>query len=122
MKSFGPLLRKLRGPVSQPEMARRLGISEGYLSKLETGRKVPAEARAHALLCLGFALPPKEATRLLLDVQLADHGLRDPELRQLVIDLIQKRMPSVVRRELRQLYRRYASPKADCPPRLSASE
>jgi transcriptional regulator with XRE-family HTH domain len=109
MKSFGSLLRQLRGSTPLTEMAARLGISKGYLANLEAGRKIPPEARARALLQQGFGLPAPAVTRLLLEVQLGDAGLHDPELRQLVIALIQQTLPASVQQELRQLYRRSAS-------------
>jgi transcriptional regulator with XRE-family HTH domain len=102
----------LRGLVPLSEMARLLGISKGHLANLEAGRKIPDEERARDLLRRGFHLPQREVTRLILEVQLRDYGLRDRVLRQLVIDLIQRRVPAPIRQELRWLYRNYADKRA----------
>jgi transcriptional regulator with XRE-family HTH domain len=108
MKSFGRLLRKMRGSTPLRELAQRAGLSYSYLSNLEAGRKIASEERARQILRRGFDLEEPDTTRLILGVQLYDLGLRDNDFRQLVIDLIIDSVPTRVREQLRKLYHRYA--------------
>ena len=108
MKSFGPLMRRLRGPLGQSETARRIGLSKGYLANLEAGRKVPTEARARRMLERGFGLTGPALDRTIAELRLLDLGLADPELRALALDLIAGRVPADVLSHLRKLYRRYS--------------
>lgn len=92
--SFGPTLRALRlaAGVSQGELARRVAVDSGYISRLEAGgRQGPTRATVSRLadaLGLGW----RERDRLLaaagyLPPSLARLGLDDPTLR-LVLDLL----------------------------------
>lgn len=105
MLSFGRLLRRLRGETPLRTVAQRAGISPGYLSNVEAGRRVPSERRARQILRRGLLLGPKEADRALLEAHLLDHGLRAKGLRELVLDLAGGHVPEPVRRELLALYR-----------------
>ena len=109
MKSFGRLLRNLRGSTPLQTIATRTTLETGYLVHLETGRLVPDSFLARHILSHGFGLPREDVTRLVLGIELYDLGLRDNEVRQLVIDLIRKAAPATVRDQLHQLYRGYAS-------------
>ena len=82
-----------------------MGLSYSHLANVEAGRRTLSEPRARQVLRRGFRLGEKEADRLLLEVHLLDHGLKDPTLRRLVIDLAQGRVPATVRRQIAQLYR-----------------
>jgi transcriptional regulator with XRE-family HTH domain len=54
---FGRQLRRLRGAVSQRELAVRAGTSQSYLSRVESGQVVPTVAQAeHLANCLGYRL------------------------------------------------------------------
>lgn len=56
-EGFGALLRELRGPVSQRELAVRAGTSQSYLSRVESGEVVPSLSQAeHLANCLGYGL------------------------------------------------------------------
>ena len=109
MKSFGKLLRKMRGPQSLAELAKRTTFDERYLLALEAGRQVPEEFVVRHILRRGFGLSQRDASRFVLGVQLYDLGLRDTDLRQLVIDLITKESPKKVPDQLRQIYRGYVA-------------
>jgi transcriptional regulator with XRE-family HTH domain len=53
--SFGAVLRRLRGPVSQRELAIRAGTSQSYVSRVEAGDVVPTLGQAeHLANCLGY--------------------------------------------------------------------
>lgn len=108
MKSFGPLLRRLRGEQTRAHIARKMGITAGDLERLEAGRKTPPLPAACRLLCRGFGLTEEEAVRTYLELELFDYGLRDDELRGLAVDLIGDLVPPPVVVELRRLYRGYA--------------
>jgi hypothetical protein len=108
MKSFGRLLRRLRGTTPLATIAKRTTFDEGYLASLESGRRVADEFTARHVLARGFELDKSDVTRVILGVQLYDIGLRDPDFRQLVVDLVVKKTPAPVRDKLRRLYRSYA--------------
>lgn len=56
-EEFGPLLRELRGPISQRALAVRAGTSQSYVSRVETGDVVPTLTQARRLAnCLGYEL------------------------------------------------------------------
>ncbi len=108
MKSFGRLLRKLRGTTSLTLLAERTALDVTYLASVEAGRRVADEFVVRHILTKGFALDRSDTQRLILGIQLYDLGLRDNELRQLVVDLILKTTPGKTREQLRTLYRGYA--------------
>lgn len=99
----------MRGTAPLDLIAARTALDTGYLASLEAGRHVADEFVARLILKGGFKLEEQDVTRLILGVQLYDLGLREHDLRQLVIDIIQKRTPPQVREEVRRLYRSYAS-------------
>jgi transcriptional regulator with XRE-family HTH domain len=107
LPSFGRLLRRLRGRTPLPELAARTGLEEPYLSQIETGAIVPDEAVVRQILHDGFQLDRKDIHRLILGLQLYDLGLKDNELRQLVIAVIRRELPAAARAELKEFYRRY---------------
>ncbi len=41
LRALGARVRALRGHILQEELARRIGISQGQLSKIESGRLAP---------------------------------------------------------------------------------
>ncbi len=41
LRALGARVRALRGDILQEELARRIGISQGQLSKIESGRLAP---------------------------------------------------------------------------------
>lgn len=108
MKSFGRLLRKLRGTTPLEELTMATKLEPGYLASIEAGRTVPEEVVARHILRQGLGLDRVETARVILGIQLYDLGLRDADFRQLVIDLILKSVPAPAREELRCLYRRYS--------------
>src|SRR5688572_22165982 len=108
MRSFGRLLRRLRGETSLSTVAERAHFDELYLAQVEEGEVAVDEATAGQILRESFDLNRSDTDRLILGIQLYDLGLRDNQLRQLVIDLIRKETPQPIRSELRQLYQRYA--------------
>lgn len=108
MQSFGSLLRRLRGTLPLVAVARRIGISKGYLANLEAGRKVPTAARARRMLERGFGLTGPALARAIAEVELQDLGLADPELRALALDLILGAVPTTAESRLRRVYRSYA--------------
>jgi transcriptional regulator with XRE-family HTH domain len=108
MKSFGRLLQKLRGPLTLSALARRTALDEHYLAGLETGRQTPDEFVVRHILTRGFGLDQPDTTRFVLGLQLYDLGLRDTDLRQLVVDLITKESPKKVVEQLRRIYRSYS--------------
>lgn len=109
MKSFGRLVRTMRGQVPRAEIAERAGLEEAYLEDIESGRITPDERVASRLLRLGFALDTAETRRAILGIQLYDLGLKDNEIRQLVVDVMLGAAPEGVRQQLRRLYARYAT-------------
>ena len=109
MKSFGRLLRRLRGQTPLSTVAADASLDPGYLAQVEGGQINIDETRARHVLQRGFHLDVPDTERLVLGVQLYDLGLTDNELRQLVIGLICRELPPVARTELKQLYRRYTS-------------
>jgi hypothetical protein len=110
VKSFGRLLRTMRGVTPLVEIADLTRLDEPYLARLEGGRTFADEVMVRHILTKGFGLARAEVARLVLGLQLYDLGLRDPELRLLVIDLITKSAPVDVRKRLHALYRGYAKP------------
>jgi hypothetical protein len=105
MKSFGRLLRRLRGKTPLATIAQRSQLDAQFLENVEAGQVFLDETMAHTLLRHGFDLHPKDTNRLLLGVQLYDLGLKDNDIRQLVIALIRKELPPPVRDELKRLSR-----------------
>jgi len=109
LKSFGKLLKRLRGKHSLSQIAERSDLDADYLANVETGRPLIDVALARTILERGFELDPLDVTRLILGVQLYDLGLTDNDFRQLTIDLMLKLTPKEVRSEVRRLYRSYSS-------------
>jgi transcriptional regulator with XRE-family HTH domain len=108
MNSFGRLLRRLRGKTSLSTVAERAHLDELYLVQVEEGDVAVDVATARQILQQGFGLNRPDTDRLILGIQLYDLGLKENDLRQLVIDLIRKETPPPIRTEIKQLYRRYA--------------
>ncbi|HSC20951.1 MAG TPA: helix-turn-helix domain-containing protein [Solirubrobacterales bacterium] len=106
MKRFGRLLRRLRGRTPLPEVAHRMQLAASELTEIEAGRVPVDRPTARRLLRRGFALPRMDVERLILGVELYDLGLKDNEIRQLVIAVIRKELPEPLREELKALYRR----------------
>ncbi|MFC2009089.1 helix-turn-helix domain-containing protein [Chloroflexota bacterium] len=88
-RKFGNQLRRWRGniqpPMTQRTLARRIGVSDGFLAHMETGRTLPG---IKTLQALSKALGVPEAEMLLAAGYLRDEGktqdkgiLDDPELR-----------------------------------------
>ena len=107
LNSFGRLLRRLRGRTPLSEVAARAGLNEEYLTNLEAGEVPVDETLARQILRDGLDLHRKDINRLILGLHLYDLGLKDNDLRQLVIALIRRELPAAVRAELKELYRRY---------------
>jgi hypothetical protein len=105
MKSFGRLLKRLRGTTSLEQLSERTGRTPEELTQIEAGQLAVDEREARQLLKQSFALPRTDVDRLLLGIQLYDLGLKDNELRQLVIALIRKELPTAIQDSLRELYR-----------------
>lgn len=98
---LGPALRRLREKVAgltQTEVAARTGISQGRLSRYETGRKIPDLATLDRLLtCYGVAL--EGLSQALREAQgTAPVPASDPELigrlRAALVDLGYSKQPS----------------------------
>jgi transcriptional regulator with XRE-family HTH domain len=106
--SFGSLLRELRGTIPLKELARRVGLSDTYLSNVEAGRRTLSEEKARSVLERGFGLAEDQSTRLILETKLLDYGIKG-EIRELVADLIQDTLPQGLRRELLKLYHNAAA-------------
>jgi len=109
MKSFGRLLRQMRGTTPVEQIAQQARIDPGYLRSVESGYRVVDQIVAYELLRKVFELDDREARRTMLGIQLYDLGLRDGELRQLVIDLIRGETPRAIQEQLRKAYRRYGN-------------
>lgn len=109
LQSFGKLLKRLRGDTSFETLAERAGLDPIYLENVEAGRTPADAAVALQVFRKGFGLSRSDAQRLLLGVQLYDLGLKNNDLRQLVVDLILGTTPPGVRTKLRALYRAYAA-------------
>jgi transcriptional regulator with XRE-family HTH domain len=107
LPSFGRLLRRLRGRTPLADIATRMDLHEPYLMEIETGAQRPDETLARRILREGFALPRKDIDRLILGLYLYDLGLKDNDLRQLVIALIRRELPPPARAQLKELARRY---------------
>lgn len=107
MKSFGRLLRRLRGQTPLSALAELARLAPEELERIEAGRVPVEEALARRILKDGFALKKPDIDRLLLGIQLYDLGLKDNDIRQLVIAVIGKELPAALQEELRQLYRRF---------------
>lgn len=90
MRSFGSLLKRLRGTMQAQALARRLGMPKSYIANIEAGRKTPSERQARRILEHGFGLTGDEADRCLLHVLLFDYGVRDEPVREVLIDLIER--------------------------------
>ncbi|HTE20977.1 MAG TPA: hypothetical protein VK689_21640 [Armatimonadota bacterium] len=106
--SFYRLLKRLRGTTPLAALAEQCGCDERLLARLEAGHRPVDEATARDLLRRGFGLAKRDIDRFILGIQLYDLGLRDNDLRQLVLDLLLKTAPENVREQLRRLYRNYA--------------
>jgi transcriptional regulator with XRE-family HTH domain len=109
LTSFGRLLRRLRGRTPLSGIATRAGLDVNDLTRLESGDTVPDESLARQILRDGFALPRKDINRLILGVYLYDLGLKDNDLRQLVVALIRRELPAAARADLKALYHRYVA-------------
>jgi hypothetical protein len=109
MKSFGRLLRRLRGKTPLLTIARRSQLAADYLGNVEAGQVPIDETMARHILRHGFDLHRQDTNRLILGLKLYDLGLKENDLRQLVIGLIRKELPPAARTELKQWYRRYAA-------------
>jgi transcriptional regulator with XRE-family HTH domain len=108
MVSFAKLLRRMRGQVSIAELAEKAGVYPEALAKVEAGRLSPDEGMVRLILGRGLGLPREDVDRTGLGLRLYDLGLRDNDIRQLVIDVLQRRIPDAARAELKRLYRGYA--------------
>lgn len=64
--SFGGLLfgYRMRDGVSQVDLAEKAGVSKGYLSGIENGRRLPPPRRTAARLARALRLPREETDRL----------------------------------------------------------
>jgi hypothetical protein len=109
LKSFGRLLRRLRGKTPLETIGQAAALDPVYLDHLERTQVLVDLTMARHILQRGLGLPRGDANRLILGLQLYDLGLKDNELRQLVIAAIRKELPISTRTELKQLYRRYAA-------------
>jgi hypothetical protein len=107
--SFGRVLRKMRGTTSLEELAARTGIEAPRLAYVESGRLTADEWLARLILRQGFELEKPDIDRLILGIELYDLGLRDNEVRQLLVDFISKTAPTHLGERLRELYRSYSS-------------
>jgi hypothetical protein len=106
LPSFGRLLRRLRGSTPLADLAARTGLPEAYLTNVEAGTTPVDEAMARSLLRTGFALPRQDIHRLILGLHLYDLGLKDNDLRQLVIAAIRQELPEPLQVALKELSRR----------------
>ena len=106
LKSFGRLLRRLRGKTALEMMAQHAELDPADLAQIEAGHRVVDQGVASRILQRGLGLPRKDAHRLILGLHLYDLGLKDNDLRQLVIALIRKELPPTTQDELRHVYRR----------------
>jgi hypothetical protein len=107
MKSFGRLLKRLRGQTPLETIGDRAGLEADYLAQVEAGEVVVEEKQARQILRRGLALPRPDTDRLLLGIALYDLGLKDNAIRQLVIAVIRKEAPPEIQDELDQLSQRY---------------
>lgn len=107
MRSFGRLLRKMRGVTPLSTIAKRTAVDEGYLLSVERGQIIADELLVRQILRQGFDLDKHDTTRVVLGIALYDLGLRDSDLRQLVIDLITRDTPAGVRERAKRLFRSY---------------
>jgi hypothetical protein len=110
MKSFGRLLRRLRGKTPLATIALRSQLDLQYLEAVEAGQVPPDEPMARTILRDGFALHRQDINRLVLGVQLYDLGLKDNNFRQLIIAWIRKELSPPIRDELKRLSRRITGP------------
>jgi hypothetical protein len=108
LKSFGKLLRRMRGRKSLATIAAQAEISAELLQDVESGHRPVEEDLARHILQRGFDLNDGDTTRVLLGVTLYDLGFTDNEFRQLAIDLQIGQTPPEIRDEIRRLYRSYA--------------
>jgi hypothetical protein len=108
LKSFGKLLRRLRGITPVEQLAERIGVSAEFIVNVETAVTPIGESTARYFLKHGFGLDQNEVKRLILGIRLYDLGLRDNIVRQFVEDVILKTAPPDVQAELRRLYRSYS--------------
>src|SRR4051794_19674563 len=106
MKSFGRLLRRLRGKTPLATIAQRCQLDLPDLEDVEAGRVLLDEMMTRTILRAGFDLHRQDINRLILGVQLYDLGLKDNDTRQLVIAWIRKELPPLVRDEVKTLPRR----------------
>lgn len=116
MRSFGKLLRNLRGTHPLPTLAEASGVAAAFLAGVEAGEHVVDPETARRILARGLGLPPAEVERLLLGIQLYDLGLRDASLRKIVIAVIHKEAPPGARAAVIQAYRELFSDVADAEP------
>jgi hypothetical protein len=107
MKSFGRLLKRLRGQTPLETLGERTGLDPASLAQVESGKVVMEESQARHLLRQGFDLPRSDVDRLLLGIQLYDLGLKENAVRQLVIAVIRKEAPPDTQAALRQLAEQY---------------
>lgn len=107
MKSFGRLLRQMRGTTPLEEIARRTRRELLYLQDIEARRLIPDAKIANQILMRGFELDEADSRRAILGIQLYDLGLKDNDIRQLVIAVINGVVPEACAAELRRLYREY---------------
>lgn len=105
MRSFGRLLRRMRGTIPLGKIAQRIRREPQFLENIESGRVVPDERVARAILTRGFDLDADESRRAILGIQLYDLGLKDNDIRQLVIAVIEGSVPETTRASLKRHYR-----------------
>ena len=86
--TFGRLLKRLRGETPLIAVADQCGVDSTFLRTIEEGRRPIDEASARRILVKGFAMERQDIAKAILGLQLYDLGLRDNQLRLLVIDAI----------------------------------
>lgn len=108
MKSFAQLLRRMCGRVPLTVLARRAQVPLQVLEGIAAGKQLPTESVARRILGRGLELSPEDVERTVLGVLLHDLGLRDNEVRQLVIAEILGTLPARFRARLFRLAREHA--------------
>ena len=98
MKSFGKLIRKERGEqgIGLREMARAIGISPAYLSRIERCKEPPPRPEIIKKIAAALALDPDVLFRLSssTDPEIVDFLNKQPEAMKLIRLLKDSRITS----------------------------
>lgn len=110
MKTFSRLIFKMRANESVLNVADRIGLAPTQLMDIEKGKLPVNDRLAGRILRQGFGLTTEEIRPLLLGCKLADLGLHDDAIRQVVVGAILGTLTPEAKDGLRDIYRDFVEP------------